>query len=43
MKCPECGQRYDMRDLGQFAEHVRDDSEIEISEAAGRRVMGGAS
>ena len=33
MKCPGCGQWFDMRDLGQVAEHIHDDSEIEVSEA----------
>ena len=32
MNCPACG-RFDMRDLGQVAEHIHDDSEIEVSEA----------
>jgi len=35
MKCPACGQCFDMRDLGQVAEHIHDDSEIEVSEAPG--------
>jgi hypothetical protein len=35
MKCPACGQWFDMRDLGQVAEHIHDDSEIEVSEALG--------
>jgi len=26
---------FDMRDLGQVAEHIHDDSEIEVSEAPG--------
>jgi hypothetical protein len=33
-KCPACGQWYDMRDLGQVAEHIHS-SEIEVSEAPG--------
>jgi hypothetical protein len=32
---PARGQRFDMRDLGQVAEHIHDDSQIEISEASG--------
>ena len=36
MKCPGCGQWFDMRDLGQVAKHVHDDSEIEVSEAPGQ-------
>jgi hypothetical protein len=35
MKCPGCGQFFDMRDLSQVAEHVHDGSEIEVSEVAG--------
>jgi uncharacterized C2H2 Zn-finger protein len=31
MKCPGCGQWFDMRDVGQVIEHVHD-AEIEISE-----------
>jgi hypothetical protein len=31
MKCPACGQRFDMRDLTQVLAHVHD-AEIEISE-----------
>ncbi len=31
MKCPACGQRFDMRDLGQMLAHVHD-AEIEIGE-----------
>jgi hypothetical protein len=31
MKCPGCGQSFDMRDLGQVLEHVHDAS-IEIVE-----------
>jgi uncharacterized C2H2 Zn-finger protein len=31
MKCPGCGERFDMRDLGQILVHVHD-AEIEISE-----------
>jgi hypothetical protein len=31
MKCPGCGQRFDIRDLGQMLAHVHD-AEIEISE-----------
>jgi hypothetical protein len=33
MKCPGCGQWFDMRDLGQVLEHVHDASEVEFSEA----------
>ncbi|WP_156041838.1 hypothetical protein [Bradyrhizobium sp. URHD0069] len=35
VKCPACGQWFDMRDLGQVAEHIHDDREIEVSEAPG--------
>jgi hypothetical protein len=35
MKCPGCGQWFDMRDLAQVAEHVHDGSEIEIPQIAG--------
>jgi hypothetical protein len=35
MKCPACGQWFDMRDLSQVAEHIHDDSDIEVSEAPG--------
>jgi hypothetical protein len=31
MKCPSCGEWFDMRDLAQVLEHVHD-QEIEISE-----------
>jgi hypothetical protein len=31
MKCPGCGEWFDMRDLGQILVHVHD-AEIEISE-----------
>jgi CRISPR/Cas system type I-B associated protein Csh2 (Cas7 group RAMP superfamily) len=31
MKCPGCGEWFDMRDLGQVLAHVHD-AEIEISE-----------
>jgi len=31
MKCPGCGQWFDMRDLGQVLAHVHD-AEIEIGE-----------
>ena len=34
MKCPGCGQWFDMRDLGQLLVHVHD-AEIEISEGPG--------
>jgi hypothetical protein len=34
MKCPACGQWSDMRDLRRVAEHIHDDSEIEVSEAS---------
>jgi hypothetical protein len=30
MKCPVCEQWFDMRDLAQVAEHVHDDSEVEV-------------
>jgi hypothetical protein len=32
MKCPGCGQWFDMRELAQVAEHVHDGSEIGVSE-----------
>jgi hypothetical protein len=35
VKYPACGQWFDMRDLSRVAEHVHDDSKIEVSEAAG--------
>jgi len=41
MKCPACGQWFDMRDLRHVAEHVHDDSEIEVS--GRRREMGRCS
>jgi uncharacterized C2H2 Zn-finger protein len=31
MKCPECGEWFDMRDLGQVLAHLHD-AEIEIEE-----------
>lgn len=34
MKCPECGQRFDMRDLAQVAEHMHG-GDIEISQGEG--------
>jgi hypothetical protein len=30
MKCPGCGEWFDMRDLGQVAEHFHDDSDVEV-------------
>jgi hypothetical protein len=35
MKCPDCGQWFDMRDLAQVADHIHDGSEIEILEGPG--------
>jgi hypothetical protein len=32
MKCPACSQWFDMRDLAQVAEHIRDSGDIEILE-----------
>jgi uncharacterized C2H2 Zn-finger protein len=32
MKCPGCGQWFDMRDLGEVAKHVHD-GEFEVGEA----------
>jgi CRISPR/Cas system type I-B associated protein Csh2 (Cas7 group RAMP superfamily) len=32
MKCPACGQWFDMRDLGQVAGHIHDASEVEVAE-----------
>jgi hypothetical protein len=32
MKCLGCGQWFDMRDLGQVAEHIHDAGEIEFLE-----------
>jgi len=31
-KCPVCSQWFDMRDLAQVAEHIRDGSKIEVLE-----------
>jgi hypothetical protein len=31
-KCPVCWQWFDMRDLAQVADHIHDDSEIEVLE-----------
>jgi hypothetical protein len=41
MKCPGCGQWFDMRDLAQqVAEHIHD-AEIEISEGPGGQTAEG--
>jgi hypothetical protein len=32
MRCPACGQWFDMRDLRQVLEHVHDTSEVEFIE-----------
>lgn len=32
MKCPGCGQWFDMRDLGQALSHMHDCTDIEIGE-----------
>jgi hypothetical protein len=34
MKCPGCGQWFDVRDLGQVLAHVHD-AEIELGEGSG--------
>lgn len=31
MKCPGCGQRFDMRDLGEVVGHIHDASEVEFA------------
>jgi hypothetical protein len=36
MKCPGCGEWFDMRDLGEVAKHVHD-GDFEISEIKGAR------
>jgi hypothetical protein len=40
MKCPGCGEWFDMRDLDQLLAHVHD-AEIEISEDPGPPARGG--
>jgi hypothetical protein len=36
-KCPVCSQWFDMRDLAQVAEHIHDDSEIDVLEGPSPR------
>ena len=36
-KCCVCGGWFDMRDLAQVAEHIHDDSEIEVAEGPSPR------
>jgi hypothetical protein len=38
MKCPGCGRWFDMRDLGEVAEHIHDAGEIDIEERTSFRL-----
>jgi hypothetical protein len=38
MKCPACGRWFDMRDLGEVAEHIHDTSEVEVAEGPSPRI-----
>jgi hypothetical protein len=40
MKCPGCGEWFDMRELGEVIEHVHD-AEIEIIEGSGTHELEG--